>query len=380
MLNFIYDDIWEYVDHDANAQIGDLVEYKTFVEYGEQWIESKWNKVVLVPRGLIMPRKSKRSYTVFRDDFNSFNRGSYTVEVSSWGGGNGEFQVYTPENVYAANGYLYLKPTLTVDHHAFDEGKLYHGRMDVNSLWHTCTNSVNWGCDRTSFGQEILPPIMSGKVTSHASIRYGRVNVRARISKGDWTWPAIWMLSRDRHYGTWPRSGEIDMMESRGNLRVMEGGSNHGVGYVASTLHWGPDSGHNAYYLTHKGKHGDWFGWHTYSLDWNERHIVTYVDNQEILRVDTPAQGFWNWAHFSGHNIWGNSHNAPFDQPFHLLLNVAVGGGYFPDIAQYNTPKPWHGDSSHPMRDFWEHRGSWLPTWHGDDVAMLIDYVEMIQY
>ena len=65
---------------------------------------------------------------------------------------------------------------------------------------------------------------------------------------------------------------------------------------------------------------------------------------------------------------------------FHLLLNVAVGGGYFGDNAQYNTPKPWHGGSSHPMRDFWEHRGDWLPTWHGDDVAMLIDYVEMIQY
>ena len=68
------------------------------------------------------------------------------------------------------------------------------------------------------------------------------------------------------------------------------------------------------------------------------------------------------------------------DFQFHLLLNVAVGGGYFGDNAQYNTPKPWHGGSSHPMRDFWEHRGDWLPTWHGDDVAMLIDYVEMIQY
>lgn len=56
-------------------------------------------------------------------------------------------------------------------------------------LWGTCTNSVNWGCDRTSFGQEILPPIMSGKVTSHAAIKYGRVNVRARIPRGDWIWP-----------------------------------------------------------------------------------------------------------------------------------------------------------------------------------------------
>nr|XP_022288633.1 beta-1,3-glucan-binding protein-like [Crassostrea virginica] len=377
------DDLWEYVDLDAEANTGDMIQYKMSVLFGDKWIDTDWTTVSLVPRGMIVPRKSKRAHTVFRDDFNSFNRGAYTVEVSSWGGGNGEFQVYTPENVYAANGYLYLKPTLTVDHQAFDEGKLYNGRMDVNSLWHTCTNGVNWGCDRTSLGNEILPPIMSGKVTTNACIKYGRVNVRARIPKGDWIWPAVWMLSCDRHYGNWPRSGEIDIMESRGNLRAVEGGSDHGVSYIASTLHWGPDSSHNAYYLTHKGKHangGDWHGWHTYSLEWTDRHIITYVDDQEVLRVNTPSQGFWNWAHFQGHNIWGNSHNAPFDQPFHLLLNVAVGGGYFGDNAQYNTPKPWHGGSSHPMRDFWEHRGDWLPTWHGDDVAMLIDYVEMIQY
>ena len=59
----------------------------------------------------------------------------------------------------------------------------------IQGLWHTCTNGVNWGCDRTSFGNEILPPIMSGKITTNACIKYGRVNVRARIPKGDWIWP-----------------------------------------------------------------------------------------------------------------------------------------------------------------------------------------------
>ncbi|XP_052718775.1 beta-1,3-glucan-binding protein-like [Crassostrea angulata] len=380
------DDIWEYVDLDSNSQTGELVEYKTSVLFHDEWVDSKWNKVVLIPRGLMVPRKSKRSYTVFRDDFNSFNRGSYHVDVTAWGGGNGEFQVYTPEhnNLHAENGYLYMKPTLTTDHPSFDNNKLYHGRMDLNELYHTCTNGANYGCSKTSNGHEILPPIMSGKVTSHACVKYGRVNVRARIPKGDWLWPAIWLLSCNKHYGSWPRSGEIDIMESRGNLRAVEHGSDHGVSYVASTLHWGPDASHNAYYLTHKGKHApsgrDWHDWHTYSLEWTDHHIITYVDDQEIMHITTPAQGFWNWAHFQGHNIWGNSHNAPFDHSFHLILNVAVGGGFFSDSAQYNTAKPWHKGSSHPMRDFWEHRGDWLPTWHGDDVAMLIDYVEMIQY
>ncbi|XP_061167088.1 beta-1,3-glucan-binding protein-like [Saccostrea echinata] len=384
-LGLVDDDIWEYVDIDADAQTGDLVEYKTSVLYNSEWIDSEWTKVSLVPRGLMVPRKGRRSYTVFRDDFNSFDKSHYTIDVTAWGGGNGEFQVYTPEhnNLYASNGYLYMKPTLTVDHPSFDNGKLYNGRMDLNSMYHTCTNGANSGCSKSAYGHEILPPVMSGKITSHACLTYGRVNVRARIPKGDWLWPAIWLLSCHKHYGSWPRSGEIDIMESRGNLRAEEHGSNHGVSYVASTLHWGPDAAHNAYYLTHKGKHapsGDWHGWHTYSLEWTDHHIITYVDNQEIMHITTPSQGFWNWAHFHGNNIWGSHHNAPFDHSFHLILNVAVGGGFFSDSAHYNTPKPWHRSSPHPKKDFWEKRGDWLPTWHGDDVAMLIDYVEMIQY
>ena len=52
-----------------------------------------------------------------------------------------------------------------------------------------CTEDSNWGCDRTAANGNILNPVMSGKVTTDASIRYGRINVRARIPKGDWLWP-----------------------------------------------------------------------------------------------------------------------------------------------------------------------------------------------
>uniref|UniRef100_A0A8W8N654 CBM39 domain-containing protein n=1 Tax=Magallana gigas TaxID=29159 RepID=A0A8W8N654_MAGGI len=215
-------DSWEYVDTEANAGPGDEVEYKVATVQNGLLVESKWTSVFLVKYFEPGQFRSLRQTVVFRDDFNHFNKGHFTTEVSAWGGGNGEFQVYTPEtaNLYTANGYLYLKPTLTVDHHSFNEGTLYNGNMDVRGIWHTCTNGVNNG-----------------------------------------------------------------------------------------------------------------------------------------------------------------PHNAPFDQPFHLLLNVAVGGtsGFFAE-GQYDVPKSWRNDSPHPMRDFWEHRGEWLKTWHGDDVAMLIDYVEMIQY
>jgi beta-glucanase (GH16 family) len=68
------------------------------------------------------------------------------------------------------------------------------------------------------------------------SIKYGRVEVVAKSADGDWLWPAIWMMPEDDVYGQWPASGEIDIMESRGNDVYYPGG---GKDQFSSTLHWG---------------------------------------------------------------------------------------------------------------------------------------------
>ena len=67
---------------------------------------------------------------------------------------------------------------------------------------------------------------------------------------------------------------------------------------------------------------------------------------------------------------------------FFLILNVAVGGtnGYFPDDWVYNTPKPWKNTSPTQNLDFWSKSSDWLPTWNDNDVAMIVDYVQMTQY
>lgn len=56
------------------------------------------------------------------------------------------------------------------------------------------------------------------------------------MPRGDWIWPAIWMLPKNAEYGNWPASGEIDIVESRGNPNCP-----NGVHSFGSTLHWGPD-------------------------------------------------------------------------------------------------------------------------------------------
>ncbi|GFN74351.1 beta-1,3-glucan-binding protein [Plakobranchus ocellatus] len=112
-----------------------------------------------------LPNRRIRGAVVFRDDFNSFNRGNWNYEVSMFG------------------GY-----TLTVDDSRFDENFLHNGKMDMTQLFGYCTESGNYGCVREGkYG--MLPPIMSGKLKSVPTLRYGIVEVRARIPQGDWLWP-----------------------------------------------------------------------------------------------------------------------------------------------------------------------------------------------
>ena len=65
----------------------------------------------------------------------------------------------------------------------------------------------------------VINPVMSARITTKNShhIHYGKVEIVAKLPRGDWLWPALWMLPVDNSYGPWPLSGEIDIMESRGN-------------------------------------------------------------------------------------------------------------------------------------------------------------------
>lgn len=84
----------------------------------------------------------------------------------------------------------------------------------------SCTDGQWWGCLRTGTGTNILPPAISARfdTRNRFSFKYGRIEINAKIPAGDWIWPAIWMMPNNDHYGGWPRSGEIDIMEARCEL------------------------------------------------------------------------------------------------------------------------------------------------------------------
>jgi len=341
--------------------------------------------------------------------------GNWFREVELGGFGNGEFEMTTSStnNSYVQNGYLYLTPTLTSD--AIGADNVFNGyTYNLTDCTYNVTNpeslpgSTNSSSfDPTAYYQAcgavsntttgaIINPVQSARVSTvqSASIKYGRVEVRAKLPRGDWLWPAIWMLPVNNTYGAWPLSGEIDIMESRGNGRSYP---DQGIDYVRGSLNWGPLSFLNAVYKTfgwwtqRRTDYGE--GFHTYALEWTSDFLRIYVDTRLHFMLELSFnEPFFSRGDFPSvvqngstpivlENPWVNGTNAtPFDQPFYLILDLAVGGtnGWFPDNA---GSKPWLDGSNIAMREFAQAQDTWYPTWGSDneDKSFIIDYVKMWQ-
>lgn len=199
---------------------------------------------------------------------------------------------------------------------------------------------------------------------------------------------AIWMMPRYNSYSSWPASGEIDIMESRGNKNLISSyGVNIGPQQVGSTLHWGPNPDYNKFMLTHfekNNKTGYDSEFHRYQLEWTPEKIVFYVDDVAVGEVAPTEGGFWELGNLTAtglENPWkGSSKMAPFDQEFYIIINLAIGGiGYFPDDATNPGGKPWKNTSQKALTDFWEGRSQWLPTWNvtADNSHLQVDYVRV---
>tara|TARA_R110002096_G_scaffold232712_4_gene422633 strand:- start:1478 stop:2278 length:801 start_codon:yes stop_codon:yes gene_type:complete len=147
----------------------------------------------------------------------------------------------------------------------------------------------------------------SAKITSQKlpGWTYGKISVRAKLPKGVGTWPAIWMLPDDSKHGSWPKSGEIDIMEHVG----------FNEGHVHGTVH---TEAYNHKIGTQKG--GDIFlpsatnTFHTYTITWTDQTIFWLIDGQQYFRFDKQASD--------------TTAEWPFDNPFHLILNLAIGGDW----------------------------------------------------
>ena len=149
-------------------------------------------------------------------------------------------------------------------------------------------------------------PYHTGGIESRGkfNFRYGKAEIKAKFNNGQGSWPAIWMMPTKGEYGGWPGSGEIDIMEN--------------VGYdpdtIVGTVH---TQAYNHSIGTQKGKRisipdcHETF--HLYALEWEPEELRIYVDSTLYFTYKNEGTGSEAW---------------PFDKPFYLLLNVAVGGNW----------------------------------------------------
>ena len=195
-------------------------------------------------------------------------RWNYSTGGSGWG--NGELQYYTddPTNAYIEDGMLVIKA----------EQETYMGRDYTSARLNTMVKGT-W--------------------------TYGRFEIRARLPNTQAIWPAFWLLPMFINNGAWPASGEIDIMEMIGS----EPGRAYG------TLHYGnPHELQSGYYDLPQGQtFADDF--HVFSLEWEPGEFRWYVDG-------TLYHSATEWFTSRPNAVYP----APFDQPFYLILNLAVGG------------------------------------------------------
>ena len=133
---------------------------------------------------------------------------------------------------------------------------------------------------------------------------YGRIEVKARLPKGKGLWPAIWMLPTHWKYGGWPVSGEIDIMEHVGYMPDSVFGSIHTQSYN----HMIGTQKTKGVYLPSVAD-----SFHVYAVEWTAEKISFSVNGQSYLQFSNEHTGYSTW---------------PFDQSFHLLINLAVGGDW----------------------------------------------------
>lgn len=249
---------------------------------------------------------------VWSDEFdgNAIDTKNWTHEVNCTGGGNNEKQCYTEgaSNSFVSDGTLKLVALPAEE-----------------------------GAEQ---------PYTSARIISKnkADFKYGRFEIKAKMPFGQGSFPAFWMLPTDETYGGWPKSGEIDILETV-NLKTA---NDEGVveNNIHGTLHYGKDWPNNV----HSGKSYSFpdgvnpaDDFHVYAIEWQEGEIRWYVDNylyatqrKSAVRYnskDEPvglAHKGWFAEYYDAVTGELTTHwdNAPYDQDFFMILNNAVGGDW----------------------------------------------------
>ena len=168
--------------------------------------------------------------------------------------------------------------------------------------------------DNATAGTKVKKSYTSGRISTQnlKTFTYGRFEVRAKVPNGQGYLPAFWLMANDENvYGQWPRCGEIDCMEVMGQ----------DTNKLYGTIHYGnPHAESQGTYTIKDGEKSFSDDFHTFTCDWEPGKITWYVDGKKYHEES-------NW-HSTTEGQGTLTYPAPFDQPFYIILNLAVGGSW----------------------------------------------------
>ena len=220
---------------------------------------------------------------IWQDEFDGesldLSKWSYQIGNGYHGWGNYEAQYYTEDNIFVEDGMLVIEARKE--------------NMD--------------GCEYSS--GRIRTMTDDGQVLF--STQCGKIEARISMPVGEGLWPAFWMMPVDDAYGLWPLSGEIDIVEARGRIADSISGSIHFGEKIPNNKRMAGD---------YEFENSDISRFHVYAVEWNTNEIKWLVDGETYYQTS-------NWYTVGNEGVICE-YPAPFDQPFYLLLNLAVGGTY----------------------------------------------------
>lgn len=209
--------------------------------------------------------------------------------------------------------------TGTQDHYGSTTGPAYWGNDELQYYTQDAVSVSDGALKITATRQQMGDrPYTSARLLTRdkASWTYGYFEARMKTPTGNGMWPAFWMLPQpsssansNNEYGGWAANGEIDIMEAKGSL----------MNKVDTTIHFGGPWPENTYLTNEATLSSNTDQWHTYAVEWTADYIAWIVDGNQVYKL--------------GNNRWystaaPDNPSAPFDKPFYILLNLAVGGKY----------------------------------------------------
>jgi beta-glucanase (GH16 family) len=294
--------------------------------------------ILFFPQWLQANNQCPNNYKlIWEDDFTSgtINTSIWNMDDNDFGGGNAEFQYYSPRNVSVEkhpSGVMCMVLSAKKEN--------YKNRMATSGRVNT-----------------------EGKLT----MKYGKVDVRVHLPKtANGMWPAFWMLGDDKSVVDWPMCGEIDIIEV-GHWKGIK--NNTQDRYFNGACHWGASWNGGSYPNMAMHSTADYSlqdDFHLFTLVWRPDSILMYLDQDKYPEVKP-----YYYLSINGEDH-PDSPSRYFHKPFHFIANLAVGGT-FPGMPFDSNKRKCCSKNKKIFKKI-----TALPA-DGSPAKMYIDYIRVYQ-